>query len=59
MATGSEDKSAYIYDIRTGSVLKKLSGHSEAVSDVSWHPVHPQLVTACIDGHLRFFNENE
>ena len=28
------------------------------VSDVAFHPVHPQLATACYDGRVRFFNSS-
>lgn len=59
IATGSEDKCCYVYDIRTGSYLKKLTGHSDTVTDVAWHPAQAQLVTACLDGKLRFFTDKE
>eukprot|EP00040_Diaphanoeca_grandis_P009846 m.290612 g.290612 ORF g.290612 m.290612 type:complete len:149 (-) comp212857_c0_seq1:104-550(-) len=55
LASGSEDRSAYIYDIRTGGVLNKLTGHTDAVTDVSFHPQRPEIVTACADGKLRVF----
>jgi len=55
LAVGSEDKTACLYDIRTGLVAERLRGHGDVVADVAFHPVHPQLATACVDGHVRFF----
>mmetsp|Transcript_5240 Transcript_5240/g.9262 ORF Transcript_5240/g.9262 Transcript_5240/m.9262 type:complete len:751 (+) Transcript_5240:258-2510(+) len=56
IATGSEDNSCYIYDIRKGQPVERLwDKHRDTVSDVAYHPLHPQLVTACFDGKLRFY----
>ncbi|KAI0211492.1 WD repeat-containing protein 27 [Lamellibrachia satsuma] len=55
IATGSEDRSAYIFDIRAGTYLHKLTGHTDTVSDVSFHPLLPQLVTVTVDGKVRLF----
>ena len=54
---GSEDKLAYLYDLRSaaGGPLRKLRGHSDAVLDVAWNPIHPQLATAGADGRILFF----
>lgn len=54
---GSEDKAAYIYDIRMGGVVEKLSGITDVVSDVEWNPKHPQLATASYDGKVKFYTE--
>ncbi|XP_038078106.1 WD repeat-containing protein 27-like isoform X2 [Patiria miniata] len=43
IATGSEDKSAYVFDIRTGTYIHKLSGHTDVVSDVAYHPLYPEV----------------
>lgn len=59
LAVGSEDKTACVYDLRTGLVCDKLRGHGDAVVDVAYHPLHPQLVTAGLDGHLRFFADTD
>ncbi|KAG2533058.1 hypothetical protein JM16_000122, partial [Phytophthora kernoviae] len=58
VATGSEDRSAYIYDIRTGRKLVKLKGHSDVVTSVAFSPLHPQLATASYDGTVRFYSSN-
>eukprot|EP00658_Telonema_sp_P-2_P011619 TRINITY_DN14437_c0_g1_i2.p1 TRINITY_DN14437_c0_g1~~TRINITY_DN14437_c0_g1_i2.p1 ORF type:complete len:379 (-),score=61.74 TRINITY_DN14437_c0_g1_i2:30-1166(-) len=54
---GSEDQRAYLYDLGSGKVVERLRGHGDAVVDVQFNPVHPQLVTACLDGNLRFFSD--
>jgi WD40 repeat protein len=46
IACGSEDKACYIYDVLSGSQVSRLSGSTDVVSDVSYSPVHPQLVRA-------------
>ncbi|GMF25681.1 unnamed protein product [Phytophthora lilii] len=55
VATGSEDRAAYIYDIRTGRRLVKLAGHTDTVTSVAFNPLHPQLATASCDGTVRFY----
>ncbi|XP_074657849.1 WD repeat-containing protein 27-like [Tubulanus polymorphus] len=55
IATGAEDKSAYIYDVRSGDYLHKLTGHTDVVADVKFHPLYPKLLTASVDGKLRLF----
>lgn len=55
---GSEDKTARIYDIRTGKELAKLGGgglHRDVVSSVAFNPLFPQLATASYDGTVKFF----
>jgi WD40 repeat protein len=64
-ACGSEDKLAYVYDLRRSSsagvssggqvVLWKLRGHKDSVLDVAFSPVHPQLATVGADGKVLFF----
>ncbi len=41
IATGSEDKCAYVYDLRSSSPLHKFKGHSDTVSTVAYHPLTP------------------
>lgn len=57
LATGSEDKTAYIFDLRSGTYCSKLGGHNDTVSDVAFHPLYPQLVTATLDGKLRLYKD--
>lgn len=55
VAAGSEDKTAYVFDLRQGAVLHRLPGFTDVVSDVSFHPQRPQLVACCLSGKVRFF----
>ncbi|XP_034465303.1 WD repeat-containing protein 27 [Hippoglossus hippoglossus] len=55
IATGSEDNSAYVYDIRSSSVLHKLQKHSDTVLSVTFNPATPELLTGTLDGKLRLF----
>eukprot|EP00741_Cyanophora_paradoxa_P003060 tig00000663_g2971.t1 len=57
VATGSEDRVGYVYEMRTGGVAGRLQGHGDVVSDVAFSPLHPQLATASFDGRIRFFSD--
>jgi len=54
VATGSEDRSAYLYDARSGGLIERLR-HSESVVDVAFSPLYPQLATCALDGSVRFY----
>nr|XP_061794497.1 WD repeat-containing protein 27-like [Nerophis lumbriciformis] len=43
VACGSEDKCAYVYDVRSSSYLHKLQRHSETVLSLAFNPATPQL----------------
>ena len=57
VACGSEDRSAYLYDARSGALLERLKGPSDVVSDAAFSPMHPQLVVGGLDGRLRFYSD--
>ncbi|KAL8015290.1 putative quinoprotein amine dehydrogenase, beta chain [Plasmopara halstedii] len=59
VATGSEDQAAYIYDIRTGRQLVRLTGHTDVVTSVAFSPLYPQLATASCDGTIRFYSNEK
>jgi WD40 repeat protein len=61
MAVGSEDKCAYLFDVRksSGTYLAKLGGHADVVTDVAFNPLHPQLATSAADGRVRAFADQE
>lgn len=52
---GSEDRYAYIYDLGSGSVISKLSGHTETVSDALFHPQKPMVITSSYDNTIKMF----
>ncbi|GLD93195.1 hypothetical protein PINS_up001787 [Pythium insidiosum] len=57
VATGSEDRLTYLYDVRTGRCLTRLQGHTDVVTSVAFNPLHPQLATASYDGTIRFYSD--
>lgn len=57
-ASGSEDKSCYVWDIRTGGVLERLRGFKEVTTAVAWNPLHPQLCVSDNEGHIKFFKSS-
>ena len=34
---------AYLFDIRASTFCNRLTGHTDVVSDVAFHPVFPQV----------------
>ncbi|XP_077469394.1 WD repeat-containing protein 27 isoform X1 [Stigmatopora argus] len=56
VACGSEDKCAYVYDIRSSSYLHKLQRHSETVLSLAFNPATPQLLTGTLDGKISLFD---
>lgn len=46
LLTGSADKTARIWDLRTGSTLAELVGHEELISDASFSPDGSLVMTA-------------
>jgi WD40 repeat protein len=56
IATGSEDKTTVIYDIRAGKVLSKLAGARDVVRCVAFHPLLPQLAAGSYDGAVSFYS---
>ncbi|XP_061172644.1 WD repeat-containing protein 27-like isoform X2 [Saccostrea echinata] len=57
VVTGAEDRCVYVYDIRGGTYCSKLTGFTDTVSAVAFHPLHSQLMTASLDGKLRLFTD--
>ncbi|XP_064365369.1 WD repeat-containing protein 27 isoform X1 [Dromaius novaehollandiae] len=55
IASGSDDKSAYIYEMCSSTFAYKLGGHTESVINVTFSPSSPQLTTATLDGKLQLF----
>uniref|UniRef100_A0A061S725 Wd repeat-containing protein 27-like n=1 Tax=Tetraselmis sp. GSL018 TaxID=582737 RepID=A0A061S725_9CHLO len=59
LSVGSEDQTVYQYNLRTATVEHRLrGGHCDVISDVAYNPLHPQMATACYDGHIRFFSHS-
>lgn len=37
-----------VYDVLTGTVVTKLSGHDACVRDVSWHPYEDRIISSSV-----------
>lgn len=55
ISVGSEDRCAYVYDVRSPAPLHKLSGHSDVVSAMSYHPSRVMLATGTLSGEIKYF----
>lgn len=53
---GSSDGACAIYDVLTGREVALLSGHGDAVRDVSWHPYGCFLTTGSWDGEVALWS---
>jgi len=50
--SGSYDGSVYFYDVLTGNLAGKITGHRSVIRDLSWHPYEPELITTSWDGTI-------
>lgn len=55
IASGSEDKMVYIYDLRKGTYCNRLRGHNEVVTCVDYHPMGSMLATGSLNSKIVFF----
>uniref|UniRef100_A0A3Q1FBL7 Ddb1 and cul4 associated factor 11 n=1 Tax=Acanthochromis polyacanthus TaxID=80966 RepID=A0A3Q1FBL7_9TELE len=46
-----------IYDVLTGTVVSRLSGHDACVRDVSWHPYEDNIISSSWDGAVRMWED--
>lgn len=44
-----------VYDVLTGAVVSKLSGHDACVRDVSWHPYEDTIVSSSVSVNVFTF----
>lgn len=53
IATSSSDTyEVYLFNMRTGKLLERFSGHEAPVSQVAFHPCKPELASCSWDGSL-------
>ena len=45
-----------VYDLLTGKIVSKLSGHKSCTRDVSWHPYQNTIVTTSVSTKLSVYN---
>lgn len=55
LASGAEDRHAYVYEMGSSTFSHRLSGHTDTVTAVAFSPSVPQLATATLDGKLQLF----
>ena len=56
LATGSQDRTARVWDVATGKELKSFKEHGDAVTRVCFSPDGKSLYTACLDHNLRRYD---
>ena len=56
IVTGSDDKTAKIWDVNTSNLLKTLKGHNEVISDVEFSPDGTKVVTASYDKKAKIWD---
>ncbi|KAI6646440.1 WD repeat-containing protein 27 isoform X1 [Oopsacas minuta] len=57
IATGSEDKSVYVYDLRgsTRVYVEKIMGFSDVTTRLLFRPSSPELIVSTLDSYLHAF----
>uniref|UniRef100_A0A8I3RSL7 WD repeat domain 27 n=2 Tax=Canis lupus familiaris TaxID=9615 RepID=A0A8I3RSL7_CANLF len=55
VASGAEDRHAYMYDLGSSTFSHRLAGHKDTVTSVAFSPAAPQLASATLDGRLQLF----
>uniref|UniRef100_W5JYW8 Ddb1 and cul4 associated factor 11 n=1 Tax=Astyanax mexicanus TaxID=7994 RepID=W5JYW8_ASTMX len=55
--TGCSTGRIIIYDVLTGRVVSKLSGHDACVRDVSWHPFQDNIISSSVSFVLLLFSD--
>lgn len=56
LATGSDDKTARLWDVATGETIRTFTGHTKEVGDVAFSPDGKYLLTGSTDGTARLWN---
>ncbi|CAK79606.1 unnamed protein product (macronuclear) [Paramecium tetraurelia] len=56
LASGSDDKSIRLWDVKTGQQTAKLDGHSQAVISVNFSPDGTTLASGSLDNSIRLWD---
>ena len=54
--TGSRDKTARLWDVKTGKELRRFEGHSSSVSSVAYSPIGHRVLTGSEDKTARLWD---
>ncbi|HPC82382.1 MAG TPA: protein kinase [Thermoanaerobaculaceae bacterium] len=52
----TEDRSVRVWDARTGRVERRFGGHADRIPFLALHPTEPVMLSASLDGTLRFWD---
>lgn len=56
LASASDDNTAHVWDVNSGSILLTLEGHSKPVTCVDWHPSGAFVITGSRDRSAIIWN---
>ncbi|XP_061777876.1 DDB1- and CUL4-associated factor 11 isoform X1 [Nerophis ophidion] len=48
-----------VYDVLTGNVVTRLSGHDACVRDITWHPYEDNIISSSWDGAVRMWEHRQ
>ncbi|KAK6458201.1 WD domain protein [Scheffersomyces xylosifermentans] len=48
-ATCSSDATIHVYDLKTGSRIAELAGHTKGISDIVFSPINSNILASCSD----------
>lgn len=57
IGAGSEDKSIYIYDLRSASSLHRLTDSTDVITNIVFSPTQPQLLASSIAGKAYLYGQ--
>ena len=56
LVSGSDDKTAKLWDFKTGKLIRTFSGHNGAITYVKITPDGKRLITSSRDGSVKIWN---
>jgi WD40 repeat protein len=56
VVSGSEDGKVRLWDVKTGKVIQRWTGHSDSVTSVCWNADGDRVVSGSTDGTARVWN---
>jgi len=56
IVSGSDDKKVFLWDIKSGKLLKKLEGHDDSVLAIACNPTKFQVASGGRDNNITLWN---
>ena len=53
--SGSEDNLIYVWDLVDAKIEKKISGHTNVVTSLAYHPKDSEFISGSVDGTLKIW----